>query len=223
MLDNGYVYLAAARLSLHRSATDWALVFEIFGFSPRSGSPDVAIWSFGSRLVGGKTAADYVSEKAYRRYLTVHAHDDAEFFWPLDDGWQDPDNHELVARGATTVLVRGREIAIPARDAFEREGIQLEEPDRIHTFEVCRYLAAVDRDGVLATPEERRTHVPRELEEILVLDDWHHPDTVTGEVASQTGSFRSIARVLATGETAAYDASEPANTHWSNWPDGGSL
>ena len=55
MLDNGYVYLAATRLSLHRSAADWALVFEIFGHSPRGLTPDLSIWSFGSRLVGRKT------------------------------------------------------------------------------------------------------------------------------------------------------------------------
>ena len=46
---------------------------------------------------------------------------------------------------------------------------------------------------------------------------------MTGEVASQTASFRSIARVLATGDVDAYDASEPGKTHWSNWPDGGTL
>jgi hypothetical protein len=50
MLDNGYVYLAASRLSLHRSDSDWALVIEIFGFSPRSSSPDLHIYTFASRL-----------------------------------------------------------------------------------------------------------------------------------------------------------------------------
>jgi hypothetical protein len=33
MLDNGYVYLAATRLSLFRSPRDWAMVIEVFGFS----------------------------------------------------------------------------------------------------------------------------------------------------------------------------------------------
>lgn len=33
MLDNGYVYLAATRLSLFRSKADWAMVIEVFGFS----------------------------------------------------------------------------------------------------------------------------------------------------------------------------------------------
>jgi len=31
MLDNGYVYLAATRLSLFRSPDDWAIAIEVFG------------------------------------------------------------------------------------------------------------------------------------------------------------------------------------------------
>ena len=50
MLDNGYVYLAATRLSLYRSTTDWAMVIEVFGFSPRAGLPDTSIQTFASRL-----------------------------------------------------------------------------------------------------------------------------------------------------------------------------
>lgn len=225
MLDNGYVYLAAARLSLHRSETDWALVSEIFGFSPRNGAPDVGVWSFGSRLANRRTAADYASEDAYRNYLRVHANDDSAFFYPLGDGWQESDDRELVARDATLLTVRGKDVAIPARDELRLFGIEPSEPepDRLRTFEVCRYVAAIERDLVLATPEERRTRVPADLHEVLVLDDWHHPDTVTGQVASETAAFRSIAQVLATGNLAAYDAGEPGNTHWSNWPDGGSL
>src|SRR6478735_10688453 len=83
MLDNGYVYLAAARLSLFRSDDDWAMAFEIFGFSPRAGEPDVSVWTFGSRIAGRKGRADYASQKAYDAYLAAHAHDDAEFFHPI--------------------------------------------------------------------------------------------------------------------------------------------
>jgi hypothetical protein len=52
MLHNGYVYLAGTRLSLYRSATDWAMVIEVFGFSPRSEVPDTHIHTFASRLHG---------------------------------------------------------------------------------------------------------------------------------------------------------------------------
>jgi len=44
-MDNGHVYLAATRLALFRSATDWAMTVEAFGFSLRAGVPDVCIAS----------------------------------------------------------------------------------------------------------------------------------------------------------------------------------
>ncbi|ARD22194.1 hypothetical protein SJ2017_1891 [Shewanella japonica] len=32
VLDNGYVYLAATRMSAYRSDDEWAIVIEVFGF-----------------------------------------------------------------------------------------------------------------------------------------------------------------------------------------------
>lgn len=46
MLDNGYIYLAATRLSLFRSSRDWAITIEVFGYSPRAGIPDTSIYTF---------------------------------------------------------------------------------------------------------------------------------------------------------------------------------
>jgi hypothetical protein len=66
MLDNGYVYLVASRLSLFTSREDWALVIEIFGYSPRSGIPDTHVYTIGSRLRRARTQADFVSGKASR-------------------------------------------------------------------------------------------------------------------------------------------------------------
>jgi hypothetical protein len=156
-----------------------------------------------------ETVQAILDEIGYRNYLRVHAHDDAAFFYPLGEGWQDSGDLELVARDATWVTVRGKEIAIPRRDELRRLGIEPSEPDRMRTFEVCRYVAAIERDLVLATPDERRAHVPADLAEILVLDNWHHPDTVTGQVASDTAAFRSIAEVLATGDITAYEGTIP--------------
>ncbi len=60
MLDNGYVYLAATRLSLYRSAVDWAIVIEVFGFSPRTGIPDTHVSTFASRLGDRDPPEQYV-------------------------------------------------------------------------------------------------------------------------------------------------------------------
>src|SRR5215467_6462918 len=62
-LDNGYVYLAASRLSLHYSPTDWALVVEVFGFNPRAGLPDLCVYTFASRLYNRQPPEMYTAEQ----------------------------------------------------------------------------------------------------------------------------------------------------------------
>src|SRR5579883_602138 len=82
-LDNGYVYLAAARLSLFRSVTDWAVVFEVFGFSPREGTPSTVIQTFASRLRDRDPPERYVTRAAYENYLANHPHDEFRAVYPL--------------------------------------------------------------------------------------------------------------------------------------------
>jgi hypothetical protein len=225
MLDNGYVYLAATRLSLHRSEHDWAMAIEVFGFSPRAGSPDVSVYTFGSRLHGRSRPSDFTTPDAYERYLTQNPHNEMRGFWPLDDGsWQDEEDLGLVAEGAKSVLLRGAPISIPGRSAFAELGIELEDDERLHTFELCRLLAATHRANVLGTATERRTSVPADLVEVLVLDEWNHPDVKDDdERPSNSDTFRQLVDVLLTGDARAYRPSEPPNTHWTNWLDGGTL
>ena len=225
MLDNGYVYLAATRLALFRSTEDWAMVIEVFGYSPRAGLPDLTTYTFGSTLRARRGRSDFVSEDAYRNYLGQHPHDEHVTFGPLEAGaWLDDEDNELLAADTSAMVVlRGAPRPLPSAAAYAREGIALEEPGRVRIPELCRYLAAVARDEVLATPAERRAHVGVELEQLLVLDEWHHPDLINGEWPSAVASFRQLAEVLATGEVARYQPTSAANTHWQNWPGGGRL
>ena len=71
MLDNGYVYLAASRLTAYYGESDWALVIEVFGFSPRAGAPDLAIHTFGSSIRNRNAKENYVSNEAYENYLKI--------------------------------------------------------------------------------------------------------------------------------------------------------
>ena len=66
-------------------------------------------------------------------------------------------------------------------------------------------------------------HVPPGLVKILELDEWHHPDTVNDEMPSDTESFQQLVQVLVQGDVSLYRPTEPPNTHWSHWPDGGTL
>jgi hypothetical protein len=224
MLDNGYVYLAATRLTVFRSSTDWAIVIETFGFSPRAGVPDTHIHTFGSRIDGRKTRASYVSDAAFENYLAKHPYNESRFVFPIAEGtWQDADDAEAVAADASSLLLRGHPVSIPSPDDYARAEVVRESTDRVSVFELCRALAARDRDLVLATPTERRENVPSDVPEIMRLDEWHHPDVVAGECPSASGTFQQLARVLASGDVSEYRPEVLPNTHWSHWPDGGSL
>jgi hypothetical protein len=206
MLDNGYIYLAAIRLSLHRSNTDWALVFERFGYSPRAGIPSLDVHTFASRRRDGDGHFSFAS------------------VYPVDPGdWIDHDDRETVASAARTVTLRGRSWPLPARDAYATHGIELPADGPIRVFELSRYLAAVARDDVLATVAERRADVPGELTELMVLDDWHHPDVRCGQRPSASTTFQQLAAVLHSGELGLYRPTASPNTHWRHWPEGGTL
>jgi hypothetical protein len=222
MLDNGYVYLAATRLSLYRSPEDWAMVIEVFGFSPRSGLPDIHMQTFASTIGNRKSARDYVSPDAHAAYLAKHPHNGCHFVFPIEEGdWHEG---ELVATGATTLTLRGRSVPVPDQAAYQRAEVNLEQPPAVQVFELCRALAHEARDAVLATPDERRFNVPDELQLLLSLDEWAHPDVVdSSKRPSGSEAFQQLARVLVSGDVDEYQPTEVPNTHWRNWPDGGTL
>ncbi len=224
MLDNGYIYLASTRLSLFRSTDDWAMVIEVFGFSPREGLPDVCVYTFASKLHERDTPEKYVDHRAYDNYLVNNPHNEARFFFPIDEGpWQDAENLEVVADGAKEIVLRGRPVQLPSLDSYENYGVHLEAPPKVRVFELCRYLAATHHESVIATPTERRISVLPEMSQILQLDEWHHPNLVAGEKASDSEAFQQLALVLTTGDASLYKPTRQPNTHWKNWPDGGTL
>lgn len=224
MLDNGYVYPAATRLSLYRSPQDWAIVIEVFGFSPRSGIPDTQIYTFASQLQRKRHAKDFVTQQAYEAYLAKNEFNESEFIFPVEEGdWLDSETPELLASGRCTVLVRGNAVQLPQLSAYAANGITLQEPPHINVFEFCRYLAATARNQVLATADERRTCVPPELTQIMQLEEWCHPDLLNGQLPSTSETFRSLAEVLASGDVSLFQSAELPNTHWSNWPEAGTL
>ncbi|SEF20079.1 hypothetical protein ABL840_06075 [Variovorax sp. NFACC27] len=226
MLDNGYVYLGATRMSLYRSLEDWAMVIEVFGFSPRSGLPDTHVHTFASRLHDRNPETSYVSRAAYDNYLARNPHNESRFIYPIEEGgWQDAENLEWVAvSGGHELILRGQSIPTPTpADCSSHQIVPLDR-NRLHTFELCRILAATHRDNVLATATERRANVRPEMMQILQLEEWHHPNVVDEQCRpSNSATFQQLAKVLTTGDASHYRAELDPNTHWINWPEGGTL
>ena len=223
MLDNGYVYPAAARMSLYRSEKDWALVFEICGYSPRSGAPDCVVTTIAGDPANRRTASEYVSPEAYLAYLDHSRHHAQDFITLIeDDAVFDADCIEYVSSETREVTVRGRSFPIPDAQTLAAAGI-LQAEDRLLVHELTRYLAHEHRDLMLATENERTAHVPHGVTLLRTYDDWHHPDLAAGELPSSTESFRAVAAMLAGDPVDENAIVRLGNTHWKNWPEGGSL
>jgi hypothetical protein len=225
MLDNGYYYLAATRMSLYRSTDDWAIVIEVFGFSPRAGMPDTHVATFASKLRNRMSRTDYATEAAYANHLSNNPHNESRFIRPIEAGsWQNEEDAEFVTDPPSVVVVRGRETSMPSLGDYAKCGVELSEPLRVRTYEFCRVLASTVRTDVLANDEERTANVFPEMKQVLQLDEWNHPNVVEdSDRPSKNETFKQLAQVLSTGNASWYRPTLPPNTHWSNWPEGGTL
>lgn len=114
-------------------------------------------------------------------------------------------------RGTAPVVVRGRPIPVEAPP-----GTRLED--------VFRSLVPEFRDLLLADEAEVRARIPADIPLVLRLEEWAHPtDMWEGHAPSSYIVFRELARVLDSGDPSHYRLTAAPTTHWSNWPDSGSL
>lgn len=214
-LGHPYSYLAAARLHAYSDADRWALVIETAGYNPRAANLVDVLYVYGNCVTSDGAVA---------------------FLSRVDNL---PDVVDDAGRRVTAAAVRIRGRAIIAAAA----------PDE-RPWELVRRLMPEHRDLVLATEEELRAWLPPDLPEVLRLDDWHHTDMTAQPPSperdrqrrlhqmlaarssnpvpfetypSDTETYRQLAAVMATGDPHAYQPTMAPNTHWSNWPEAGSL
>ncbi len=125
---------------------------------------------------------------------------------------------------AKSLCVQGQLVPVERDpEVYRKNGIELDDPDRIESHEVLRLLYPHFKE-LFHSPEailrERlKVHVPL----LLRLYGWQHPRIMEGELPSQSPSLMAIADMLAHGRW--YDFVDPGtdNVHWRNWPAGGSL
>jgi hypothetical protein len=132
-----------------------------------------------------------------------------EDFLAVVDNIEEVEGETETYRGAVPIVVKGHPLAVAAP-----AGTRLE-----HVF---RELTPEHRGLLLADESELRRRIPADLPEVLRLDDWHQPDLFEHR-PSESETYRLLAEVLATADASRYRPKLPPNTHWSNWPDSGSL
>ena len=213
MLDNGYVYPGDVRLTAYRDDERWALVIEAVGYHAQAGGHDGlynCLHLFGNCLSRppGTANEDFIS-------LTGDGPDgptfDDEFEW-------------YVRPEVRSIRIRGQVVPVDVSlEALAARGVEPLEPPRVSATDLMRSLLVDYRELLLATEAELRARVLADLPCILRLDEWHHPDLASSELPSQSRTFQMIADVLESGDATRYQPTDPPNTHWSHWPEGGTL
>jgi hypothetical protein len=222
MLDNGYTYLAAARLSAFADADRWAMVVEYFHYFNRLRGTDgllSCLYCFGNCLNRRPGTAN--EDFLYR----VGDGPDAPLFLEESDDPAHANNAEPVLNPACrSVRIRGAVVPLdPSPENFATRGVSLAHPPHPTAPDLLRLLVLDHREALLSTPEELSQRVPADLPLLLTLDEWNHPDLANDEMPSRSLTFRQLAKVLATADPTHYRPTRPPNTHWSHWPVGGTL
>lgn len=213
MLDNGYVYLVDTRLSAYRDENRWVLLIEVVGFNYRGGGHNGitnCLHLFGNCLSipPGTNNDNFI-------YITDNSSEGSTF----DEEYMESLNPEV-----NTFLIRGKEIKINHSPSYyASKEIELEQSPKIKVWEFLRGIVPEYRSDLLATEEEIRSRIPRDIPLILTLDEWNHPDLVNGETPGGNETFQMIAEVLEKGNAQLYKPTQKPNTHWKNWPEGGTL
>jgi len=213
MLDNGYLYPITARLRCYRTLETWLIALEhvdVFNHEFDLDAAGLHLSLFGPGL-------------AKKVSLQPFATGDGELFDEDEQGFL------AIHPSCTELRLRGQRLAVsgdPAR--YAELGVPLAlASDRVILPDVLRSLLPQHREDMLWTVEERDERIQEVCDppppELLVLDEWRHPDLAAGQLPSECESFCLLAEALACGDAARYAPTEPPNTHWSNWPEGGAL
>ncbi|RZJ52806.1 MAG: hypothetical protein EOO44_10660 [Flavobacterium sp.] len=212
MLDNGYISPAGTKLIAYRDEKRWVIIIEAIGFSYRGGGHNGI--SNCLHIFGNCLNYDPGMQNENFLYLTDDTNDCNTF----------DDEEFYLNKNCTSFLLRNLSFPIiHNRDKYKQAGIILEDEEKINAFEFLRLLNELHYDKLIATEEEIRERIPVDIPLILEEREWFHPDLVNGELPSENETFIQISKILETGNTALYKPTHNPNTHWSNWPEGGTL
>ncbi|MEL6988675.1 MAG: hypothetical protein AAGK97_12700 [Bacteroidota bacterium] len=230
----GYVYsdLFDCRLNLYRGVNQWAVVAERLGYSQKGGYMSLSIQYFGNCIkpIITQHGTEWDQYEVFPITFEDFTKLDGDFF--------------SIRKDVKEIKVRDTIIPVSQdKNLYRKVGIEMNNSeDEIGWCELGRYLVIEYSHLFRATDEELNKYLPEGLEKILVLDEWYHKDYVDAEdlmdmkdanVAEdyfdRHGPFESyetypmLAEVLATGNPQHYKPSLKPNTHWSFWPESGSL
>jgi hypothetical protein len=166
-LGHPYVFPIDSRINIFSNKHDrWALAIETLGYNPRSEPVALDITYYGNCLINLENIENYISNT----YCVI----------PIDEeSFNNTIEFENLKPDANFWIVRNEKVILShLKEDYTRAGIELKEyePNEISAEEVARLLVTQHRELFRATNEELYKSIPKDLEKILVIDEWHHRD-----------------------------------------------
>lgn len=227
-LQHGYFYTANSRISVFSDTKHWAIVFEKSGYANRSSRVELELNFFGCCLRNLDPGGAYHQFNYNSKYFPLVS---AEALDAVSSGF------ELIDLTKASVDVRSSRVNLPQR--IEDYGKWIPDigtrtaPVGVTFADLGRYLAFEYEQLCRATATELRTCLRDSLSLVLQVDQWHHRaysvydsggmKELVGDAPSSYETFPMLADVLVTGDTSRYMPTLAPNSHWTNWPQAGSL
>ena len=223
-LGHPYVYTANSRLTLYADDSRWAIVSEVSGYNPRAARFLLTVASLGNCL-------ERLSRMGSSNQFTYNG----EFITLIEQGpLYEATQH--FASAATPVQLQIRDHIVPVPDGkgtFVPTTLSRTWPKGARAEDLGRYVAYEYAELCRATDAEKRMHLPASLPQLMQIDEWYHrswayfhsssnPGPI-GDAPSSYETYRLIAAVLANRDPSRYRPTLKPNSHWTNWPQAGSL
>jgi hypothetical protein len=208
-------YPIDTRLSAYRSEDRWAILIELVEFDQRQSGHSCCVTylhKFGDDSVpstGDGFSCLFVTSDGPSGPLFVDESD-----------W----GGQYVSSSATDMRIRDKVVPITTDPGeYLAAGIELQRPPRIRGHELLRLIVARHRRAFFATEAEIEESTGEPMPLLLRLDEWFHPDGIEICSPGQCETFQMIAEVIAHDDPSLYQPTVRPNTHWSNWPNAGSI
>lgn len=223
-LENGYFETAGNKIHLYADSRRWIVVFEKSGYQNRATSAEIELNYVGNCI-------DYPVDKyPERNYITnssrVTLIESTEFERIENKEGAEMETFELIGENVKQIKIRDKFIPFDNKHKnYEKLGIEIREDDNpkklIGFGDLMRYLQETNPKLISATEDEIRSHIPRDIPKLMTIDAFHFMSTYEKtNLPSQQETYKLLAKVLVTRDTANWKPTQKANNSWKNWESG---
>jgi len=214
MLDNGYYYHADQELRIYRNSENWFMTLQVLQYNNHSLGVDgfsTIVYKYGSKMN---------PEESFNNDSFYHLAKDVDHETFIEE----PNTfNSFLNPLAKQLQIRDTIIQVehdPSK--YEQKEIKLETEGKIRPWEILRFITP--EFSSLFWLNNKELGIDITLKEELRLSNWEHPDNVD-TLFSDMLSFKEIAKSISNNSEFHRTKIETtnSNTHWSNWPLGGTL